>query len=181
MSIFVIENLVALVGVIFRMIGESIHQHSGIPHKDGPGFQGDIQPLMGIEGNRVGQSQGRKFRRRGVPLHVDACFGGFILPWLERLGVAMPPWDFRVDGVTSISADVHKYGYAAKGASTVLYRSRDLYRPQFFLYDEWPGGLYGSSTGLASFAIILAAIFWTLLWGPVGLFLATVPVMRERS
>ena len=78
--------------------------------------------------------------------HVDACLGGWMLPFWERLGEAVPPWDLRVDGVTSISADIHKYGYAFKGASILLHRSRDLLSNQFFLYDEWPGGLYGSST-----------------------------------
>lgn len=81
---------------------------------------------------------------RGILCHVDACFGGFMLPWVERLGYKVPPWDFRVPGVTSISADVHKYGYAAKGASVVLYRTRALRRHQFFVHSEWPGGLFGS-------------------------------------
>ena len=57
-----------------------------------------------------------------------------------------PPWDFRVPGVTSISADIHKYGYTFKGASIVAYRSRDLLERQFFWYDDWPGGLYASGT-----------------------------------
>jgi glutamate/tyrosine decarboxylase-like PLP-dependent enzyme len=83
-------------------------------------------------------------RRRGVPMHVDACFGGFILPWLERLGVPFPAWDFRVSGVTSISADAHKYGYAAKGASVLLYRDMDHMKHQFFVATHWPGGVYAS-------------------------------------
>ena len=58
----------------------------------------------------------------------------------------MPPWDFRVPGVTSISADIHKYGYTFKGASIVLYKSRELLQHQFFWYDDWPGGLYASGT-----------------------------------
>ena len=57
-------------------------------------------------------------RRHRVPLHVDGCLGGFMLPWVEKLGGDVPPFDFRVPGVTSMSADIHKYGYAAKGAST---------------------------------------------------------------
>ena len=89
---------------------------------------------------------GELARERRIPFHVDACFGGFILPWLERLGVAMPEWDFRVPGVTSISADVHKYGYAAKGASVVLYRNLELLRHQFFVATDWPGGIYASPT-----------------------------------
>ncbi|PIE17461.1 MAG: aspartate aminotransferase family protein [Proteobacteria bacterium] len=77
-----------------------------------------------------------------LPLHVDACFGGFILPWLERLGVPMPIWDFRVPGVTSISADVHKYGYSPKGASVVVYRDMSYLRHQFFVSTGWSGGVY---------------------------------------
>lgn len=77
-----------------------------------------------------------------LPLHVDACFGGFMLPWLERLGVAMPAWDFRVPGVTSISADLHKYGYAPKGASVIVYRDMKFLRHQFFVTAGWVGGIY---------------------------------------
>ena len=58
-------------------------------------------------------------KRHGIGLHVDACLGGFVLPWAEKLGAAVPPFDFRLDGVTSMSADTHKYGYAFKGTSTV--------------------------------------------------------------
>jgi sphinganine-1-phosphate aldolase len=79
---------------------------------------------------------------RGLPFHVDACFGGFMLPWLERLGVAMPAWDFRVPGVTSISADLHKYGYAPKGASVIVYRDMSHLRHQFFVTAAWTGGIY---------------------------------------
>jgi len=84
--------------------------------------------------------------KRGIPMHVDACFGGFLLPWLERLGVALPPWDFRVPGVTSISADAHKYGYAAKGASVLLYRDVEHLKHQIFVSTDWPGGIYASPT-----------------------------------
>lgn len=80
----------------------------------------------------------------GAGCHVDACIGAFVLPFLERLGVEVPPWDFRVPGVTEISADVHKYGYAPKGASVVLHRDDDWFGHQVFLYDRWPAGLYGS-------------------------------------
>ena len=71
---------------------------------------------------------------KGLPLHVDACYGGFMLPWLEKLGVVLPKWDFRVPGVTSISADVHKYGYSSKGASVVVYRNAELRSYQYFAY-----------------------------------------------
>jgi sphinganine-1-phosphate aldolase len=87
---------------------------------------------------------------RGLPLHVDACVGGFVLPWLERLGRPVPSWDFRVPGVTSISADLHKYGYAGKGASVLLWRDpRDL-RDQIFVATDFPGGIYASPTLLGT-------------------------------
>ncbi len=84
----------------------------------------------------------------GASFHADACMGGMVLPFLERLGRALPPWDFRVDGVTSISVDLHKLGYTPKGASVVLYRSKELRRDQTFTFDGWLGGMYASS-GLA--------------------------------
>jgi glutamate/tyrosine decarboxylase-like PLP-dependent enzyme len=80
----------------------------------------------------------------GISFHTDACVGGFLLPFLERLGHPVPPFDFRVPGVTTISADVHKYGYCTKGASVIAHCNRDTLKYQIFLYDQWPGGLYGS-------------------------------------
>jgi glutamate/tyrosine decarboxylase-like PLP-dependent enzyme len=85
-------------------------------------------------------------QRKRLPLHVDACVGGFMLPWLEKLGRPIPRWDFRVPGVTSISADLHKFGYAAKGASLLLWRSIDAMRHQFFVATDFPGGIYASPT-----------------------------------
>lgn len=79
-------------------------------------------------------------------LHVDACMGGFVLPFMEELGHAVPRFDFRVPGVTSISLDAHKYGYAPKGVSIILYRSRKLREKQFFVHTEWPGGIFASTT-----------------------------------
>ena len=76
--------------------------------------------------------------------HVDACMGGFVLPFAELLGRRVPPWDFRVDGVTSISADVHKLGYAPKGVSVILYASSALRAYQTFVFDDWLGGFYAS-------------------------------------
>ena len=77
-----------------------------------------------------------------IGLHVDGCLGGFILPWGEKLGYRIPRFDFRVDGVTSISADTHKYGYALKGSSVLLYRNSALRRYQYFNFTGWPGGIY---------------------------------------
>jgi len=82
--------------------------------------------------------------RRGVPMHVDACVGGFILPFMEMNGRDIPPWDYRVPGVTSISADVHKYGFASKGASTIIYRDLSYFKHQLFVSQNWPGGVFAS-------------------------------------
>lgn len=87
---------------------------------------------------------GRLAQKKKLPLHVDACFGGFMLPWLEKLGHPLPLWDFRIPGVTSISADIHKYGYASKGASVIVYRDMSYLRHQFFVSTDWPGGIYAS-------------------------------------
>ncbi|GAB3176014.1 glutamate/tyrosine decarboxylase-like PLP-dependent enzyme [Micromonospora palomenae] len=75
----------------------------------------------------------------GVRCHVDACFGGWTLPYLRRLGAPVPPFDFAVDGVTSISVDLHKYAYAPKGVSVLLHRDPALRAPQYFAYADWPG------------------------------------------
>ncbi|MDH3654054.1 MAG: aspartate aminotransferase family protein [Myxococcales bacterium] len=83
---------------------------------------------------------------RGILMHVDGCLGGFMLPFVSKLGYEVPIWDFRAKGVTSISADVHKYGYAAKGASTVTYRDAELRKLQFYAYPDWPGGIYVTPT-----------------------------------
>jgi glutamate/tyrosine decarboxylase-like PLP-dependent enzyme len=81
---------------------------------------------------------------RGIGLHVDSCLGGFILPFGQELGYDIPVFDFRVPGVTSISADTHKYGYAFKGSSTLLFRDKALRRAQYFHLLDWSGGKYMS-------------------------------------
>jgi glutamate/tyrosine decarboxylase-like PLP-dependent enzyme len=100
---------------------------------------------------------------RGVGCHVDACLGGFILPWAQRLGYPVPPFDFRLPGVTSMSADTHKYGYAAKGSSVVLYRGRELRGFQYYTVTDWPGGLYLSPTLAGSRPGALSATCWAAM------------------
>lgn len=103
--------------------------------------------------------------RHRLPLHVDACVGGFVLPWLERLGRPVPRWDFRVPGVTSISADLHKFGYAGKGASLLLWRSIDAMRHGIFVATEFPGGIYASPTLLGTRPGGPIAAAWAALQG----------------
>ncbi len=80
----------------------------------------------------------------GANCHVDACMGGFVLPFAEMLGRDVPVWDFRVEGVHSISADIHKLGYAPKGVSVIMHRNRELRKYQTWMFDGWLGGFYGS-------------------------------------
>jgi sphinganine-1-phosphate aldolase len=78
-------------------------------------------------------------KEKGLWMHVDACMGGLLLPYMEKLGEEVAPFDFRVDGVHSLSMDLHKYGYCPKGASVVLYRDRELRRHQLYACSEWTG------------------------------------------
>lgn len=82
---------------------------------------------------------------RDINCHVDACMGGVVLPAMERLGDPIPRWDFRVDGVTSISVDLHKYGYSSKGSGVIMHRNKQLRSDQTFMTNNWLGGAYGSS------------------------------------
>ncbi|OIJ26411.1 pyridoxal phosphate-dependent decarboxylase family protein [Nocardioides luteus] len=83
---------------------------------------------------------------RGIRCHVDACIGGWVLPYAARLGRDVPAWTFAVEGVTSISVDLHKYAYAPKGTSVLLHRTPELRRPQFFASAAWPGYTMLNST-----------------------------------
>ena len=100
---------------------------------------------------------------RGIGFHTDACLGGFVLPWARRLGYDVPAFDFSVPGVTSMSADTHKFGYAAKGTSVVLYRGTELRSHQYFTATEWPGGLYFSPTLAGSRPGGLSAACWAAM------------------
>jgi glutamate/tyrosine decarboxylase-like PLP-dependent enzyme len=101
---------------------------------------------------------------RGISFHTDSCLGGFMLPFYERLGEPVPPFDFRVPGVTTMSADVHKYGYCVKGASVVLHREdANLKKHQLFVYDGWPGGLYASFAMAGARPSLPIAAAWAIL------------------
>jgi sphinganine-1-phosphate aldolase len=104
-------------------------------------------------------------QKHKLPLHVDACVGGYLLPWLEKLGRPIPLWDFRVPGVTSISADLHKYAYAGKGASTLVWRSIEDMRHQIFVATDFPGGIYASPTMIGTRPGGPIAAAWATLQG----------------
>jgi sphinganine-1-phosphate aldolase len=120
---------------------------------------------------------------RGVGFHTDACLGGFVLPWAAQLGYPVPAFDFTVPGVTSISADTHKYGYAAKGTSVVLYRGPTLRHFQYFTATDWPGGLYFSPTFAGSRPGALVAACWAamLSMGEQGYVEATKKILDTAA
>jgi sphinganine-1-phosphate aldolase len=102
-------------------------------------------------------------QKHGLLFHVDCCLGGLMLPFLEDLGYKIPLFDFRVKGVTSVSADMHKYGYSPKGASVIIYRSHEIRRFQYFVMSSWPGGLYASPTMLGTRSGAPIAAAWAAL------------------
>ena len=99
----------------------------------------------------------------GASFHVDACMGGFVLPFMEMLGHDLPEWDFRVEGVTTISADLHKLGYAPKGASVILHRTKELRAHQTFVFDNWLGGMYASPAMQGTRPALPMATAWATL------------------
>ena len=140
-----------------------------------PSFpHGAIDPIEGLS---------ELARERHVGFHTDACLGGFILPWAEKLGYPVPPFDFRLPGVTSISVDTHKYGYAAKGTSVVLYRDLELRHYQYYTTADWPGGLYFSPTFAGSRPGALSAACWAamLSLGESGYLEATRKILETAA
>jgi len=102
-------------------------------------------------------------RQRKIGLHVDCCLGGFLLPFMEKAGFSLAPFDFRVPGVTSISCDTHKYGYAPKGSSVVMYATKELRAYQYFVAPDWPGGIYASPTIAGSRPGALISACWATM------------------
>jgi sphinganine-1-phosphate aldolase len=120
---------------------------------------------------------------RGIGFHTDACLGGFILPWASQLGYPVPEFDFQLPGVTSISVDTHKYGYAAKGSSVILYRGQDLRQFQYYATGDWMGGLYVTPTFAGSRPGALSAACWAAMvsLGRHGYLQATQSILETAD
>ena len=116
--------------------------------------QGVIDPIEDLA---------RLASEREIFFHVDACVGGFFLPFLRKSGRDVPPFDFIVPGVTSISADIHKYGFSSRGISTILFRNHDIHQNLMFQFDDWPGSTYVSSTLTGSREGGPVATAWAIL------------------
>jgi glutamate/tyrosine decarboxylase-like PLP-dependent enzyme len=122
-------------------------------------------------------------KEKEIPLHVDACLGGFILPFFEKIGEKVEPFDFRLDGVTSISMDVHKYGYSPKGASVVLFRDRELKKESMFVNTSNPGYVFINSAVLSSRSVgSLASAFAVIKYlGEEGYMKLSKDVLDARN
>jgi len=120
---------------------------------------------------------------RDINLHVDGCLGGFVLCWAEELGVGAPVFDFRLPGVTSMSADTHKYGFGLKGSSVLLYRTAELRRKQYFIMPDWSGGIYTSPgmSGSRSGGIIAAAWAAMVSLGREGYLAIAADIFRTAA
>lgn len=123
---------------------------------------------------------GRIARKHNTGLHVDSCLGGFVLPFMADAGYAVPPFDFTVPGVTSISADIHKYGLAPKGNSVLMYSSPSIRRHQFFTLVDYPGGLYASPSFAGTRPGMLIAGAWATMLrvGKAGYVEVTADIIR---
>lgn len=119
---------------------------------------------------------------RGIGFHTDACLGGFLLPWAPEK-FQIPAFDLRLRGVTSMSADTHKFGYASKGTSVVLYRNRDWLHHQYFVSTQWPGGLYYSPTLAGSRPGALIAQCWAAMvsMGEAGYRTAATDILETGA
>jgi glutamate/tyrosine decarboxylase-like PLP-dependent enzyme len=118
-----------------------------------------------------------------IGLHVDGCLGGFILPWIEKLGYEVPIFDFRLPGVTSISCDTHKYGYCLKGTSTINFRNKNLRHYMYFAQEDWAGGVYTSPTIQGSRSAGLSAAMWAAMvsMGEAGYLKAAKAIMETSD
>jgi glutamate/tyrosine decarboxylase-like PLP-dependent enzyme len=121
--------------------------------------------------------------RHGIWLHVDACIGGYIAPFASKLGYPIPRFDFSVPGVRSISADLHKFGYSAKGASTLIFRRAADMKFQSFEFSDWPKGKYYTPTLLGTRSGGSVAASWAVIHylGEEGYLRLTSRVMQLRQ
>jgi len=101
--------------------------------------------------------------RYGIPVHVDACLGGFLVPFMKEAGFDVKPFDFSVPGVTSISADTHKYGYAPKGTSILMYSDKKWQHYQYFVMPDWQGGIYATPMFAGSRSGAVVSTCWAAM------------------
>mmetsp|Transcript_17986 Transcript_17986/g.45383 ORF Transcript_17986/g.45383 Transcript_17986/m.45383 type:complete len:538 (+) Transcript_17986:118-1731(+) len=121
--------------------------------------------------------------KRGCGLHVDCCLGSFVLPFLDQAGYPVPAFDFRLEGVSSMSCDTHKYGFAPKGSSIIMYKNKDLRHHQYFVASDWPGGIYATPALAGSRPGALIAGTWAVMMhmGKKGYLQCAKDIMRTAT
>ena len=135
-----------------QLLERSIGPNTIMMYASAPGYpQGVIDPIVAM---------GEIALKYDIGLHVDCCLGGFVLPFAKKLGYKVKDFDFSVPGVTSMSLDTHKYGYALKGSSVVLYKNKQLRHAQYFCFPDWTGGIYATPTIAGSRSGGLIAQTW---------------------
>ncbi len=156
-------------------VRKAINENTIVIVGSAPGFpHGIIDPIEELS---------ELAREHDIGFHTDACLGGFVLPWAEKLRYSVPTFDFRLPGVTSMSADTHKYGYASKGTSVVLYRGKELQHFQYYKTADWTGGLYFSPTFAGSRSGALSSACWAAMLsiGEQGYLDATKRIMESAE
>lgn len=158
-----------------RLVESRINGNTVLIVGSAPNYpQGTIDPIAELAAVAM---------RNGVGMHVDCCLGGFILPFAKELDYDIPDFDFRLPGVTSMSCDTHKYGYATKGTSVVLFRNKSLRSHMYWCYADWTGGLYATPTMAGSRSGALSAACWASMMrmGRNGYLNATKKIMETRK
>ncbi len=141
--------------VSLESLKSAINDRTALVVASAPNFPyGTIDPV---------KEMGQITRDMGVLLHVDACVGGFILPFFERLGEKVPVYDFREEGVTSISMDTHKYGYSLKGSSVLLFRNPEMKKYSNYINTSWPSYIFVNTSILSSRSVGPMASAWTAI------------------
>lgn len=125
---------------------------------------------------------GKLAKKYNIGLHVDACLGGFLIPFMRKAGFDLPPFDFTVEGVTSISCDTHKYGFSPKGSSVIMYSNKHLRHFQFFVAPDWQGGIYAcpAMPGSRSGAVIASTWAAMMHFGEAGYVNSTRKIIATR-
>ena len=161
--------------LIPELVRQSISANTILLYASAPSFpQGIIDDISSLSQMALDYQVG---------LHVDCCLGGFILPFARTLGYDIPAFDFRLKGVSSMSCDTHKYGYASKGTSVVLYRDAAIRRYQYFCFPEWTGGLYVTPTIAGSRPGALSAACWAAMMrmGEAGYMFHTQAILETAA
>lgn len=155
-----------------KAMKRSISKNTAMLVCSAPQFpHGIIDPIVEV---------GKLAEKYNIPFHVDACLGGFLIVFMEKAGFKLEPFDFRVKSVTSISADTHKYGYAPKGSSVVIYRDKKYRHYQYFVAPDWQGGIYASPSIAGSRPGGIIAACWATMMhmGESGYVEATKKVVQ---